>query len=94
MCGKMGNSEIDTIKNMMSMSVYYVIADCFDIDAMKLEPNNALDNDFHMTTEEKSLLSESITDMFNGHQLEFSTIHTVQDIVDQVIKTTMSDLIH
>jgi len=94
MCGKMGNSEVDTIKNMMSMSVYYVIADCFDMDAMELEPYNALDNDFHMTTEVKSLLSESITDMFNGHQLEFATIHTVQDIVDQVINTTMSDLIH
>jgi len=90
----MGNTEVDTIKNMMSMSVYYVIADCFDVDAMELEPHKALDNDFHMTTEEKSLLSESITDMFNGHQLEFATIHTVQDIVDQVINTTMSDLIH
>jgi len=94
MCGKMGNSEIDTIKNMMSMSVYYVIADCFNMDAMELEPNIMLDNDFHMSAEEKRLLSESITDMFNGYHLQFATIHTVQDVVDQVINTAMSDLIH
>jgi len=85
MCGKMGNNEIDSMQNMMAMSVYFVIADAFDIDAMDIEPNNDLEKDFHMTSENKHDLSESVEDMFNGCQLDFTEIHNVQDVVDQIV---------
>jgi len=85
MCGKMGNNEIDSMKNMMAMSVYFVIADAFDIDAMDIEPNADLEKDFHMTSSTQQDLSDSVADMFNGCQLDFSTIHNVQNIVDQIV---------
>jgi acyl carrier protein len=84
MCGKMGTNEIDTIKNMMAMSVYFIIADTFDIDAIDIEPDNNLENDLHMTSETKQELNNLVIDMFDGCKLDFSTIHNVQDIVDQV----------
>jgi len=94
MCGKIGKDAIESMQNMMSMSVYYVIADCLDVDAMDLEPNEDLDNDLHMTDAMKSLLSESIIDMFNGRQLDYSTIHNIQDVVNQVITTELHESIH
>jgi len=94
MCGKIGKDAIESMQNMMSMSVYYVIADCLDVDAMDLEPNEDLDNDLHMTDAMKSLLNESIIDMFNGRQLDYSTIHNIQDVVNQVITTELHESIH
>ncbi len=82
----MGNSEIDTMKNMMAMSVYYIIADAFDIDAMDIEPKDSLENDLHMTDQSKQELNDLVIDMFNGQRLDFSTIRNVQDIVDQVAR--------
>jgi acyl carrier protein len=84
MCGKMGTNEIDTMKNMMAMSVYFIIADTFDIDAINIEPENNLEKDLHMTSETKQELNDMVIDMFDGRQLDFSTIHNVQDIVDQI----------
>lgn len=85
MCGKMGNNEIDSMENMMAMSVYFVIADAFDIDVMDIEPDKDLDKDFHMSAKNKHDLSELVIDMFNGRQLDFTSIHNVQDIVDQIV---------
>jgi acyl carrier protein len=84
MCGKMGTNEIDTMKNMMAMSVYFIIADTFDIDAINIEPENNLEKDLNMTSETKQELNDMVIDMFGGRQLDFSTIHNVQDIVDQI----------
>jgi hypothetical protein len=39
MCGKLGTSEVDTIKNMMTMTVYFVLADIFDLDVMDIKPS-------------------------------------------------------
>ena len=94
MCGKMGNNEIDSMKNMMSMSVYFVIADSLDIDAMDIDPNSEIDNDLHMTSGMKKHLNESVVDMFDGKQLDFSTIHQVHDIVDQIVANELNTSIH
>ena len=32
MCGKFGTNEVESMQNMMSMAVYFVIADTFDVD--------------------------------------------------------------
>ena len=85
MCGIMGNNEVDSMKNMMAMSVYFIIADAFDLDAMDIEPNNDLEKDFHMTSKTKQDLSELVVDMFAGRQLDFTSTHNVQDVVDQIV---------
>ena len=94
MCGKMGISEVDTIKNMMTMTVFFVLADIFDIDAMDIELSFDLEKDLHITSDHKALLSGVVTDMFNGCELNFSTIHNVQGIVEQIVIVEPINSIH
>jgi len=92
--GKIGENEIESMQNMMAMSVYFIIADTFDVDAMDIDADNDLQKDLHMTSEIKHELNESFMDMFNGHQLDFSKIHKVQDIVDQIVTVELNNSIH
>ena len=85
MCGKMGVTEVDTIKNMMTMAVYFVLADIFDLDVMDIEPSFDLEKDLHITDDHKALLSGAVIDMFNGCELDFSTMHKVQDVIEQIV---------
>jgi hypothetical protein len=94
MCGKMGVSEVDTIKNMMTMTVYFVLADIFDLDIMDIESSFDLEKDLHITSDLKALLSEAVMDMFNGLELNFTTIHNVQDIVEQIVIVEPINSIH
>lgn len=89
MCGKLGNTEVESLQNMMSMAVYFVLADTFDVDIDDLSPNSDLKADLGMTSSIQTQLDESIMDMFNQAQVDFSQIKTVQDIVDQVAKVQL-----
>jgi len=92
MCGKMGHDEVDSMQNMMAMSAYFVIVDALDVDAMELDGEHDPDKDFQLTEADRKLLSESISDMFNGLELDFSQIRQVKDIIDQVVKE--SEVMH
>lgn len=89
MCGKLGNTEVESLQNMMSMAVYFVLADTFDVDIDELSPSSDLRTDLGMTSSIQSQLDESIMDMFNQAQVDFSRIKTVQDVVDQVAKVQL-----
>lgn len=84
MCGKLGSNEVESMQNMMSMAVYFVLADTFDLDIDDISPNSNLQNDLGMTTSIQQQLDASIMDMFNQTQIDFSRIKTVQDVVDQI----------
>jgi len=94
MCGKMGDNEIDSMKNMMAMSVYFVIADAFEIDAMDLEETTGLDKDLNSTKEMKSRLCESVKDMFNGFDLKLGVNTSVKEVVDQIVMNDGNGLLH
>ncbi len=89
MCGKMGNTEIESLENMMSMAVYFVIADALEIDAEELFPNSDLQHDLGMTAATRVRLDQAIMDMFNNLHVDFNRISTVQDVVNQVAKVTI-----
>lgn len=84
MCGKLGNNEIETMQNMMSMAVYFVLADTFELDIDEISPDNDLYADFGMTPSIQSRLDDSIMDMFDQKKIDFSRIKTVQDVVNQL----------
>jgi polyhydroxyalkanoate synthesis regulator protein len=94
MCGKMGDNEIDSMKNMMAMSVYFVIADAFEIDAMDLEETTGLDKDLKSTKEMKSRLCESVKDMFNGFDLKLGVNTSVKEVVDQIVMNDENGVLH
>lgn len=89
MCGKMGNSEIESMENMMSMAVYFVIADALDVDAEALFPDSNLQQDLGMTLATRTRLDHAIMEMFNDLHVDFNQVNTVQDIVNQVAKVSI-----
>jgi len=89
MCGKFGSNEIESLENMMSMAVYFVIADTFDMDVDELYPDSDLINDLGMTSRLKEQLEDSIEEMFDNLHVDFGGAKTVQDIVSQVAKVTL-----
>lgn len=84
MCGKLGTNEVESMQNMMSMAVYFVLADTFDVDIDELSPNSDLQIDLGMNASIQARLDESIMDMFNQLHIDFSRTRTIQDIVNQV----------
>ena len=89
MCGKFGSNEIESLENMMSMAVYFVIADTFDMDVDELYPDSDLINDLGMTSPLQEQLEDSIEEMFDNLHVDFGGVKTVQDIVSQVAKVTL-----
>lgn len=89
MCGKFGGNEVESMQNMMSMAVYFVIADTFDIDVDELSPACELESDLGMTKTLRDELDHSIMDMFNNFHVDFSRVRTVEDVVNQVAKSTL-----
>lgn len=89
MCGKLGNTEVESLQNMMSMAVYFVLADTFDVDIDDISPNSDLKADLAMTSSIQTQLEKSIMDMFNQTQVDFSRTKTVQDIINQVAKVQL-----
>lgn len=85
MRGNTSVNEIESVNNLLTLSVYFTIADCLDLDAMNLQADDDLRNDLKMTDAQQQALFESVIDQFEGEQLDFSTIHTVQDVVDQLV---------
>lgn len=90
----MGKNEVDSMKNMMTMAVYYVVADVFDVDAMDLDATTDLDKDLHVTPAMQIELYESVGEMFNGFKLDLQQAHSVQEIVDQIVTIEQNLTIH
>lgn len=92
MCIKYGNNELSTVKALMSMSLNSIIADVFDMDLddIKLELN--LRNDMHMNNNQQSGLAEMIAEYFDGLQVDFDSIHTLNDLFEIVIEKEFRDI--
>lgn len=86
MCGKLGTNEVESMQNMMSMAVYFVIADAFDVDIEEVSADSDLKDDLGMTGLIQEQLDGVIMDMFNNLHVDFGQVKTVQDIVNQVTK--------
>jgi acyl carrier protein len=89
MCGKLGNNEVETVENMMSMVVCMVIADTFETDMDTLQPDTALIADLGMTKKLQRELKSALCDMFDDAKMDFKKITTVQDVIEQVARVQL-----
>ena len=85
----MDEKEIDSVKNMITMSVYFIIADTLDIDMLNLQPDTELVKDLNLDSHKIAELTKSIMASFDNLKLDFSLIQSVQDIVDQVLLSNL-----
>ena len=87
-------NEIESVNNLLTLSVYFTIADCLDLDAMTLQADDDLRKDLSMTDNQQQALFESVKDQFEGEQLDFSVIKTVQDVVDRLVTYNECQRLH
>ena len=85
MCVKVSDSEIDTVKALMTMSLNVIISDVFQIDCEKINPIHDLRKDLNMDKEQEYLLKSTVFEYFDGYELEISSEYTIQHLHNDVI---------
>jgi hypothetical protein len=71
--------------SLVTITVHFLLADVLDQDIMNIEASSLLESDLGMTEGLRCVFSRSIKDMFDGFELDYSFIKSVQDVVNQVI---------
>ncbi len=92
MCFKIGDNEFETVKGLMTMTVYSVISDVLNVDLEDIEAHSHLVKDLGMTEQTRKLLIQSIVDMFDDLVVDLSSDSLVQDIIDQVLQDEFDEM--
>lgn len=85
MCIKVGDNELTSVKALMSMSLGAIVVDTFDMEPEELKRNLRLQEDMGMNAEMQGRLAERVAEYFDGLQLDFSQIKTVDDLFRRVV---------
>ena len=86
MCIKSGNSELSTVKALMSMSLSSIIADVFDKDLDEIELGMSLLTDLSMTGAQQQELAEVIAEFFDDLIVDFDKVETLDDLFNIVVE--------
>ena len=78
-------SEVDTIKALMAMSLNAIISDVFQIDIEKVNLLQDLRKDLHMNMPQENLLKSMVFEYFDGYKLEIPSEYTIQHLYNDVI---------
>ncbi len=92
MCFKIGDSELETVKGLMTMTVYSVISDVLNVDLENIQNHSHLVNDLGMTDKKQKNLIQSIMEMFDDLVVDLSADSLVQNIVDQVLQDEFDEM--
>jgi len=84
-CIKIGDSELDTVKALMSMSLNAIVADIFDLDLDEITPELDLTQDLKMSPSQQQELSETVAEYFDDITIDFTKIHTLNNLFEVVI---------
>lgn len=87
-----GENELESVKNLMSMSLMAIIADSFDIEIDEIENSDHLVTDLKMSDTIKSTLEEQIADIFDGLQLNLNLVDTVGTLLELVVHNEFKDV--
>ena len=92
MCVKVGNSELDSVRALMTMSLNAVVAEVFGLELDAITPELKVFSDLGMTPGQQAEFSALVADYFDGVQLRFEPATTLGDIFDHVIEQEFADL--
>lgn len=90
MCMKVGSDEFETVKSLMSMTLFAIISDCLDVDIVKIKETDLLFRDLGMSVLKGEEIQQIISDIYDGAKVELSEITTIQSVVDQVLIDQLS----
>lgn len=86
MCIKAGNTELSSVKALMTMSLNAAIAEIFGLDLDEIVPDLRLFADLRMTPEQQSEFAALVAEYFDGVTIDFTPTTTLGDIFDRVIE--------
>ncbi|MCW8825668.1 MAG: hypothetical protein OQK78_04515 [Gammaproteobacteria bacterium] len=87
-----GENELESVKNLMSMSLMAIIADSLDVDIDDIHNSDRLQEDLKMTPSSCEDLEKQIADIFDGLQLDLIQIDTVGTLLELVVFNEFRDV--
>ncbi|MFK8066651.1 MAG: hypothetical protein AB8D52_00225 [Gammaproteobacteria bacterium] len=92
MCFKIDANELETVKGLMTMTVYSVISDILNVELEDIKPHSFLVKDLHMTDKTEKALRQSFMEMFDDLVVDLTSNSSVQTVVDQIIQDEFEEL--
>ena len=80
-----GENELESVKNLMSMSLMAIIADSFDVEIDEIQNSDRLTEDLKMDDSSRQGVEAQIADIFDGLQLDLNQIDTVGTLLELVV---------
>ncbi|RLA20343.1 MAG: hypothetical protein DRQ61_02240 [Gammaproteobacteria bacterium] len=89
---KLGPDEFETVKSLMSMTLFAIISDCLDIDITEINENDLMCRDLGMSQAKEYDIQQLIADIYDDLEVDFSRVTTVQSLLDQVLTDQFSPI--
>jgi quinol monooxygenase YgiN len=86
MCIKAGDTELSSVKALMTMSLDAIVLEVFGMGPDEVKPELRLYADLKMTDNQKNEFSDLVAEYFDGRQLELTRTTTLGDIFDCVVE--------
>lgn len=93
MCIKAGKDELDSVKNLMIMSLKAVVASALDAEIEDVTPAARLVEDLKMGAEEREFLEDLVADTFDGLKVDLTRIATVGELLEVVVMKEFEGLL-
>lgn len=91
MCIRAGSNGLESMKNLMTMSLMAVIAESLAVDIDTIGPNSNLRRELGMDETGRKRLEAMIADYFDGLTVNLDAISTVSMLLDRVVMNEFSD---
>lgn len=92
MCLKLGKDELDTVRNLMAMSLKAVVAEALECDLDEVTERARLVEDLHMDEAGRHELQALLADIFDGVAIDPAAMPTVGDLLEEVVHSEFHDL--
>lgn len=87
-----GENELESVKNLMSMSLMAVISDSLNIEIDEIQNSDRLVEELKMVDSSRQILEEQIANIFDGLRLDLSQIDTVGTLLELVVFNEFKDV--
>lgn len=89
---KLGSDEFETVKSLMSMTLFAIISDCLDVDITEIKESDLMSRDLGMRHSKEHDIQQLIADIYDGFEVDFEAVTTVQSLLDQVLTDQFSSV--
>lgn len=86
MCIKLGSDELETVRNLMRMSLMAVVAEALEVDIDRLEGGLGLRRDLGMDTAAARRLQRLIAEYFDGFSVDPEQCDTLDSLLERVLE--------